>query len=373
MKMKALVTGGAGLIGSHIVDLLLEKGYEVRIFDNLEPQIHLEGRPSWIPKEAGFIQGDMRNENDLEKALKGIDIIFHQAAYGGFAPEMAKMTDVNALGTAKMLEIIRNKRLKVRKIVTASSQAVYGEGKYRCGEHGIKHPPIRSIEQLDNGEWEVKCPVCLRDMQGCPIDEETPVSVTGVYSISKYFQERLTVNFYKETGIPTVALRYSLTYGPRQSIFNPYSGICSIFSTRILNNLAPIVYEDGNQTRDFIYVKDVARANLMVAEDDTIKGEVFNVGTGKATKLVDFLSILTKAYNSDIKPVFPSEYRPIDLRHLFADITRIKKIGFKPKYSIESGIGEYIEWIHTNGSPKEYFSKAVEYLKELKIVRRISR
>lgn len=371
--MKALVTGGAGLIGSHIVDLLLKKGYEVRIFDNLEPQTHLEGKPSWIPKEAEFIKGDMRNEKDLELALKGIDIIFHEAAYGGFAPEIAKMTDVNALGSAKMFEIIRNKRLDIKKIITASSQAVYGEGKYYCQEHGIQHPPLRSIEQLSEGEWEVKCPFCLKPMEGRPVDEEMAVNVTGVYSISKYFQERLTLNFYKETGIPTVALRYSLTYGPRQSIFNPYSGICSIFSTRILNNLPPVVYEDGNQTRDFIYVKDVAQANLLVSENDNIKCEVFNIGTGKATRVIDFLAILTKAYNSDIKPVFPNEYRPIDLRHLFADVTRIRKFGFEPKYDIARGVCEYVNWIYSIGSPKEYFSKATEYLKELKIVRKIDK
>ncbi len=370
--MKALVTGGAGLIGSHIADLLLEKGYEVRIFDNLEPQTHMEGKPRWIPEEAEFIQGDMRSERDLESALKGVDLVFHQAAYGGFAPEIAKMTDVNALGTARMLEIIRNKRLNIKKIVTASSQAVYGEGKYFCKEHGAQHPPLRSIEQLSKAEWELRCPFCSKPMEGRPVDEEMAVSVTGVYSISKYFQERLTLNFYKETGIPTVALRYSLTYGSRQSVFNPYSGICSIFSTRILNNLPPVVYEDGNQTRDFIYVKDVARANLLVSENDAIKGEVFNVGTGKPTRVVDFLSILTSAYKSNIKPVFPNEYRPMDLRHLFADASRLAKYGFKPQYDIETGVKEYVNWIRSIGSPKEYFSKAMEFLRELKIVRKVN-
>ncbi len=368
--MRALVTGGAGLIGSHIVDLLLKNGYEVRIFDNLEPQTHLKGKPSWIPKEAEFIQGDMRNEKVLESSLKGVDIIFHEAAYGGFAPEIAKMTDVNALGTAKMLEIIRNKKLDIKKIVTASSQAVYGEGKYSCEEHGIQHPPLRPIDQLSRGEWEVKCCICSKPMKGLPVDEAMEVNVTGVYSISKYFQERLTLNFYKETGIPTAALRYSLTYGPRQSVFNPYSGICSIFSTRILNNLPPVVYEDGSQSRDFIYVKDVARANLLVAENEAIKGEVFNVGTGKATRVTDFLSILIRAYKSDIKPVFPNEYRPIDLRHLFANASRLNKYGFKPQYDIETGVAEYVGWIQKMGSPKEYFSKAMEYLKDLKIVRK---
>lgn len=206
-------------------------------------------------------------------------------------------------------------------------------------------------------------------MKGCPIDEETPVNVTGVYSISKYFQERLTLNFYKETGIPTVALRYSLTYGPRQSIFNPYCGICSIFSTRILNNMPPVVYEDGRQTRDFIYVKDVARANVMVAEDDKIRGEVFNVSTGRATKVSDFVNILAKAYGSSVKPVYPKEYRPMDLRHLIGDPSKINKAGFKPKYDIESGVREYVEWIRAKASPKEYFSKSIAYLKELKIIR----
>lgn len=368
--MNTLVTGGAGLIGSHLADLLLDEGYKVRIFDNLEPTVHLKGKPNWLPKEAEFFKGDMRNHEDLEKALQGVNIIFHQAAYGGFAPEISKMVDVNSLGLAKMFEIIRKNKLDIKKVITASSQAIYGEGKYECPNHGVFHPSLRPLTQLMKAQWEVKCPVCGADMRGLPVDEEMAPDVTGVYSITKYSQERLTLALGKELSIPSVGLRYSLTYGPRQSIFNAYSGICSIFSTRLLNNLPPVIYEDGKQTRDFIYVKDVAKANLLVAEDDRANYNVYNVGTGKATTILDFVNILSKNFNKQIEPIIPKEFRPIDLRHLYADNTKIKNLGFNPRYSLEDGLREYIDWINTQSSPKEYFSEAEKYLKELKVIRK---
>ena len=224
MALKALVTGGAGLIGSHIVDQLL-KGYAVRIFDNLEPCTHMEGKQPWIPKDAEFLQGDMRNIDDVGKALTGVDVILHQAAYGGFAPELMKMTDVNATGTSRIFEVIRTRGLKIKKIVTASSQAVYGEGKYFCDKCGPCYPEQRPIEQLERGDWEAKCPTCGAPTRGMPINEESPLKFTGVYALSKYFEERLTLALGREWSIPAVSLRYALTYGPRQSIFNPYTGI----------------------------------------------------------------------------------------------------------------------------------------------------
>lgn len=373
MGSKVLVTGGAGLIGSHIVDLLLEKGYDVRIFDNLEPATHVEGKPPWVPKDAEFIEGDMRSERDIEKALHGVGIIFHQAAYGGFAPELVKMTDANACGIARIFEVIRTRRLDVRKIVTASSQAVYGEGCYVCDRHGPVHPDPREIAQLERGEWEMRCPTCGAPSRGAPIREDAPLRLYGVYALSKYFEERMTLSLGRDWNIPAVALRYSLTYGPRQSIFNPYTGICSIFSTRLLNDLPPVIYEDGKQTRDFVYVEDVARANVLVMESDAANGEVFNVCTARATTVVDFATMLRDAYEKRVNPIVPGEFRPMDCRHLFADNAKLVALGWRPEVSVAEGVRRYARWILCKPHPREYFARAQTELKRLRIVRQANR
>jgi dTDP-L-rhamnose 4-epimerase len=371
MALKALVTGGAGLIGSHIVDQLLQKGYAVRIFDNLEPCTHMEGKPPWIPKDAEFLQGDMRNIDDVGKALTGVDVILHQAAYGGFAPELMKMTDVNATGTSRIFEVIRTRGLKIKKIVTASSQAVYGEGKYFCDKCGPCYPEQRPIEQLERGDWEAKCPTCGAPTRGMPINEESPLKFTGVYALSKYFEERLTLALGREWSIPAVSLRYALTYGPRQSIFNPYTGICSIFSTRLINGLPPVIYEDGRQTRDFVFVEDVARANVLVMEDDRANGQVFNVGTGKGTTVMEFACLLRDAYDAKVDPVTPGEFRPMDFRHLIADNSKITALGWKPTVPVAEGVRRYADWIMSRPRPAEYFTKAEQILKQMRIVREV--
>ncbi len=269
--MRALVTGGAGFIGSHIVDLLLSRGYDVRVFDNLELPTHALGVPAYLSPEAEFIQGDMRDPDALAAALHGVDVILHQAATGGFTAHFANYIACNSLGTALMLEVIRDGNLPVKKIVVASSIAVYGEGKYRCAEHGVTFPTPRPIEQLERCEWEVRCPECDEELSPLLTDEHTPVEPATAYAISKYDEERLALVFGRQTGIPTVALRYFVTFGARQSVHNPYTGVCSIFSTRLLNGLPIIIYEDGHQTRDFIYVTDVARANLFVLEEPSYR------------------------------------------------------------------------------------------------------
>ncbi len=373
MALKALVTGGAGLIGSHIVDQLLAKGYEVRIFDNLEPCTHMEGKPVWIPKDAEFIQGDMRNIDAVAKAVTGVDVIFHQAAYGGFAPELEKMTDVNATGTSRIFEVIRTQGLSIKKVVTASSQAVYGEGKYQCNKCGPCYPDPRPIAQLERGEWEAKCPTCGAPTKGMPINEESPLKFTGVYSLSKYFEERLTLALGREWGIPAVSLRYALTYGPRQSIFNPYTGICSIFSTRLLNNLPPIIYEDGQQMRDFVFVEDIARANAHVMESDAANNQVFNVGTGTGTPVMKFACLLRDAYGAKVDPSAPGEFRPMDFRHLIADNSKITALGWKPQVPVEQGVKRYAYWIMSRTRPAEYFTKAEQTLKQLRIVRGVTK
>jgi dTDP-L-rhamnose 4-epimerase len=364
--MKALVTGGAGLIGSHIVDLLIEKGHQVRILDNLAKPTHLHGKPDWISEKAEFMLGDVRDREDLDRALQGIDWVFHQAADGGFTSAISHYFTNNSLPTAVLYELIRDKH-PVKKVVVASSQAVFGEGKYLCPEHGACYPQPRSIEQMQARDWELRCPQCGRAMKGIPIDE-SHVSPLLPYAMSKYMNEILALNLGKVYGIPSVALRYSLTYGPRQSLFNPYTGVCSIFSTRILTGKPPVIYEDGLQTRDFVFVEDVARANLIVAESDEANYQAFNVGTGVATTVLDFVATLGRVYQRQVKPELRQEFRPGDFRHLTTDAGRLCALGWTPQVRLEEGLRRYAAWIQTYTTVEEYFTEAERLLKSTRVV-----
>ncbi len=364
--MKALVTGGAGMIGSHIVDLLIEKGHQVRVLDSLALPTHIKGKPDWIHPQAEFMLGDVRDRDCLDQALAGVDWVFHQAADGGFTSAISHYFTNNAMPTAVMYELIRDKH-HVSKVVVASSQAVYHEGKYACPVHGAQYPDVRGIAQLEQRDWEIHCPECGQSMAGVPNDESHPEPWMP-YGMSKYWSEMLALNLGKLYNIPTVALRYSLTYGPRQSLSNPYTGICSIFSTLILAGKAPVVYEDGLQTRDFTFVEDVARANLLVAERDEANGQAFNVGTGTATTVLDFIAILAKVYGREVQPVLRGEFRPGDCRHLSTDASRLRALGWKPEVDLRSGLERYAAWISRTGTVEEYFSSAEAMLKKTNVV-----
>ena len=367
--MKILVTGGAGFIGSHTVDLLLKKGHSVRILDSLEPPVHPEReKPDYIPDDAEFIQGDVRNERDMEIALKGVDCVFHLAAHQGYLPDFSRFAMVNDGGTALLYQTIVNQRLPVKKVILGSSQAVYGEGKYECAEHGIQYPPLRSPEHLEKGEWEVKCPVCHQDMKPLPNDE-LKVNPHNQYAVSKYCQELYALTLGKRFEIPTVALRYSITQGPRQSFFNAYSGILRIFTTRILSNLPPIIYEDGKQLRDYVYVGDVAQANVRVMEDETINFEVFNVGGEKATTLLEYAGMLANIYKDVLKPEIPGEYRFGDCRHIVSDISKLKKLGWQPKTQLEHIIQKYVEWAGKQPGIADFYDAASKSMKEQGVIR----
>lgn len=364
--MKALITGGAGMIGSHIADLLLNQGHQVRVLDNLAKPTHLNGRPAWISPDIEFIEGDVRNREELDKALQGVDWVFHQAADGGFTSAIGHYFTNNSLPTATMYELIRDRR-PVSKVVVASSQAVYGEGKYSCPQHGPQYPPPRSIDQLRSGDWELRCPKCSQPMAGIPIDE-SHVDPLLPYALSKYWNEMMALKLGKLYEIPTTALRYSLTFGPRQSLYNPYTGICSIFSTRILTGKPPVVYEDGLQTRDFIFVEDVARANLLVAEKQEADYQVYNVGTGAPTTVLDFIAALGRIYGRDVHPELRREFRAGDFRHLTSDSSRLRALGWEPRASLEEGLCRYAAWIESYGSVEEYFSTAERRLKKTQVV-----
>jgi dTDP-L-rhamnose 4-epimerase len=365
----ALVTGGAGLIGSHIVDGALAAGWDVRILDNLQRQTHRQGKPTWVPRKAEFIQGDVRNRRTWERVLDGIDVVFHQAAYGGYMPEIAKFIHVNSYGTALLLETIRERNLPVQKIVLASSQAVYNEGAYCCPVHGHFYGVTRPMAQLSSGDFAMRCPLCSSESEPAPTDEQAPIGGENVYAISKADQERLLISWGRATGIPVVALRYSCTYGPRQSLFNPYTGVIAIFCTRLMNDLPPVVYEDGRQSRDLVFVEDVARASMLVATETRADGRVFNVGTGHAVEIGDLARILAERLGKQIEPRLPGEFRPGEMRTLISDISRIEELGYRPRVDLSTGIDRYLDWIAMQGTVKEYFTEAERILRRKRVVK----
>lgn len=371
MAIRALVTGGAGLIGSHLADLLLEQGYEVTVLDSLDRDTHRNGAPNWISPHIRLVQGDVREPAAVRAALEGVEVVFHQAAYGGFSPYLRKTVETNVMGTVTLLDELRGRGQELAAFVVASSQAVYGEGTYRCPEHGIIYPDHRPLAQLERGDWEMRCPDCGLVAEAAPTQESKPPVATLGYSASKYFQERIVLGYGRDTATHSVALRYSLTYGPRQSLFNPYTGITSIFSTLILNGIPPVIYEDGRQTRDFIYVEDVARANLFVAGAPEAGGQVFNVGTGKATTVEQYARMLVGGYGRDVELHLPGQFRPADCRHLVADTTRLARLGFQASTLVEQGIERYVSWIAEQGDVREYFSEVHAQLIGAGIVREI--
>ncbi len=380
-QKRALVTGGAGLIGSHIVDLLLREGWTVRILDNLEPQTHKNGKPRWVNPKAEFVQGLVQDSDTVLAALRDIDVVFHEAAYGGYMPEISKYVLVNSFGTAQMLELIRDHNLPIRKFIVASSQAVYSEGAALCPTHGPVAPLIRTVAQMRAGDFAVHCPVpigdkaCGEPTASIPTPESTPGGGETVYALTKVDQERLVLLWGKQTGIPTVALRYSCTYGPRQSLFNPYTGVIAIFSTRLLTGQPPVMYEDGNQTRDLCFVEDIARANLLVAETDRLDGMPVNVGSGRATSVRDLARIIAAKLGVSLEPLARGEFRPGEIRSLISDISRIRTVGYEPSVSIEEGISRYLDWIEvqaqTQGPVQDYFGAAEAGLRAKGIVQSV--
>jgi dTDP-L-rhamnose 4-epimerase len=353
--VRTLVTGGAGLIGSHLVDLLVAEGFQVRILDNLEAQTHGRGRPPWLNPKAELVEGDVRHSEALEHALKGVELVFHQAAYGGYMPEMAKYFEVNSVGTARLLEIISDKRLPVRKVVVASSQAVYAEGAVRCPEHGLVFPRPRPLEQLRRADFQVHCPLCGRSTEPAPTPERAPIGGDTVYAITKADQERLVLAWSRQTGIPAVALRYSCTYGPRQSVFNPYTGVISIFCTRLLSGRQPVLYEDGEQTRDLCFVEDVARANLLAAVSDRLDGQAVNVGSGQATSVRRLAGLLAELLGVEVAPVVRGEFRPGEMRALTSDISLAASIGYRPSVDLAAGVQRYLDWLQQAGAIEDLF------------------
>jgi len=351
--MKVLVTGGAGFIGSHTVDLLVEKGFDVVILDNLEPQVHVNKKPDYLNPKAKFILGDITNLDTWKNVLKDVDAVMHLAAMVGVGQSMyqpVRYLNVNTLGTAKLYEaLITMPELKkrIQKIIVASSMSIYGEGAYKCKNCGIVSPSLRTKQQLEKKDWEIHCPKCDEYVKPIPANENKPPLNLSTYALSKYDQEKISLNYGFALNIPTVALRYFNVFGPRQSLSNPYTGVCTIFSSRIKNNNPPIVYEDGKQTRDFIYVGDVARANFLCLEK--FNGiDSFNVGSGNSTTVLKIAETLIELHDSTVQSKITEEFRVGDVRHAFGDVSKINKnLHFSTKTSLKEGFEKLIEWSET--------------------------
>lgn len=367
--MKILVTGGAGFIGSHLVDKLLEE-HEVTIYDNFEPQVH-KTKPDYLNTDAELIRADIRDKESLKSAVMDSDVIFHQAAMVGIGQSMyqiEKYMDVNTFATAKLLDILVNEEHDIKKLIVASSMSIYGEGAYECDNCGVVYSPLRPKDQINNRQWEMLCS-CGRIVKPIPTDENKPLQPTSIYSISKRDQEEMCLTIGRAHGIPTVALRYFNTYGPRQSLSNPYTGVCAIFSSRIKNNNKPIVFEDGLQTRDFVSVHDIVAANILVMGKSSANYEVFNVGTGLPVSILKIAYILNDLYGKNIKPDVLNKYRSGDTRHCYADITKIRRLGFNPAISLENGMRELVSWGKLQEA-EDRSNIALEKLKEMGLVER---
>jgi dTDP-L-rhamnose 4-epimerase len=380
--MRVLVTGGAGFIGSHTVDLLLRRGYEVRILDALRPPVHANGgKPAYLPAEAEFQHGDVRDRGALLAALRGMDAVIHLAAYQDYLTDFSTFFHINTVGTALLYELIVEHRLPIQKIVVASSQATYGEAKYRCANSGcpqtltstephgaVRYPDLRPEEQLRRRQWEPVCQSCGLVLE--PIwTDEARVNPHNQYAMSKYTQEMVAHNLGRRYNIPSVCMRYSIVQGARQSFTNAYSGVLRIFATRMLHGKAPVAYEDGQQLRDYVYVGDVAAANVLALEDARADFRSFNVGGGHATTVLDFAVMVAKSVGRDIRPETPGQYRFGDTRHVFSDTTTLRSLGWRTSKSPQEVIDEYVAWAANHPDLRDAYSDAERVMLRMGTVR----
>jgi dTDP-L-rhamnose 4-epimerase len=355
---KVLVTGGAGFVGSHLVDALLARGDRVRVFDNLDPQVHGRDRkkPAWLARDAELVPGDMRDAEAVARAVGDADVVYHLAAAVGVGQSMYRITDytaTNTLGTAHLLQALIDQRLQPERLVVASSMSIYGEGRYVRPDGAPPLAARRSVEQLYEHEWE------LRDADGVvlaprPTDEDKVLDPTSIYALNKADQERMVLQVGAAYGIPSVALRFFNIFGPRQALSNPYTGVAAIFSARLLNGNAPLIFEDGEQSRDFVSVHDVVRALLLAAEREEAVGGAFNVGSGRPVTVDEVARTLARVLEVEIEPEVTGRYRVGDIRHCFADIGRAREaLGYEPEVTLEEGMRELVAWLREQDRPED--------------------
>ncbi len=356
MKQNILITGGAGFIGSHLADELLEHGHRVRVLDNFSPQVHGDGvdgdnPPAYLDGRVEVLEGDVRDAQAVERALEEVDVVFHLAAAVGVGQSMYELehyTSVNNVGTAVLLEelIERSKANRpVERLIVASSMSLYGEGLYRTPDDRVVQDAKRSAAQLERGQWELE--VDDQVLEPVPTPESKQAELASVYALSKFDQERLCLMIGEAYDIDTAALRFFNVYGPRQALSNPYTGVLAIFGSRYLNDKPPLIFEDGLQRRDFVHVSDVARSCMLAMQRDEAVGEVFNVGSGESFTVRDIARQMGRAMGKEqIEPVITGEYRVGDIRHCFADISRARqKLGYEPAVSFEQGLDELAAWM----------------------------
>jgi dTDP-L-rhamnose 4-epimerase len=353
MKKSVLITGGAGFIGSHTADALAKKGYAVRILDNLQKEVHRGNWPRYAQRKGyDLIRGDVREKGDWKRALKGIDYVYHLAAYQDQRLDFSTFFTTNTVGTALLYEVAVEQALRLKRVVIASSQFVYGDGRYQCRHsYGFFHPELRTLAALETGNFDVVCPHG-KPAQFVPFKEDQPLTPTNSYGLSKEGIERLSLRLGKTYGIPTTLLRYSIVQGPRQSPLNLYSGALRIFVTQALADRPITVFEDGMQKRDFVNVADVVAANLTVLRHPNAEFEIFNVGGGKAYSVMRFARAVKRISGSRARIVVGG-FRRTDTRHAVSDIAKLKRLGWKPTYGIEKSIEDYVRWYRGNfGTPR---------------------
>lgn len=372
MTQHVLITGGAGFIGSRLANFLIAGGHNVKVLDNLSPQIHglePESSPLFLSlhDDVEFIRGSVTCRADLIKALQGVDTVVHLAAETGTGQSMyaiAHYSDVNIGGTALLLDLIANEPFPIKKIVVASSRAVYGEGKYRCDQHGFVFPSARSAADMEQGDFSVHCPVCGVPAELVATDEETPVRPSSVYGVTKLTQEQMVLTVAKALGISAIAFRYQNVYGPGQSLSNPYTGILSIFSTRIRNKSGINIFEDGKESRDFVFIDDVVAVTAKAVEYEQQIVDVFNVGSGVATDVLTIADTLQRLLGEAVPINVSGQFRVGDIRHNFADLTKVGEVmWFKPSVYIEDGLNRFVGWVKSEQVQVDRYEQSLAELK----------
>ena len=365
MSRRVLVTGGAGFVGSHLADALLARGDTVRIYDNLSPQVHAGGRPGYLSLEVEFVRGDMQDVEKLRSAIRNVDVIFHLAAAVGVGQsmyEIARYVEANTQGTANLLQVLLETRCQLEKLVVASSMSIYGEGKYVCAQCGDVAPSPRQSAQLARKRWELACPACGDTLTPAPTGESKPLQCTSIYALSKRDQEDMCLLFGRTYGVPVVALRYFNIYGERQALSNPYTGVAAIFASRLMNQRAPLIFEDGRQMRDFVSVHDVVRANLLAMDRHQADGRALNIGSGNPISICQVASELGRALRMEIPAEITGRYRSGDIRHCYADISSARELlGYEPRVRFGDGIAGLVEWLRFEQA-EDRAAQAVEEL-----------
>ena len=374
--MKILITGGAGFIGSHTADALIEQGHDVRLLDNLQATVHPKGKPAYINPKAEFIQGDVCHADTLKNALKDVEAVYHLAAYQDYLTDFSTFFAINAVSTALLYEIlVAEPRLhRIQKVVVAASQAVMGEGRYRCDTcagkgKGDQYPEIRIEAQLSRGAWEHRCPHCGQVLQWQPSDEQV-INPCNPYALSKHSQEKIAIQLGRRYDIPSTAMRYSIVQGPRQSFYNAYSGAMRIFALSLFFDKAPTIYEDGRQIRDYVNIRDVVTANLLVLTQEEADFKVFNVGGGKAWTVSQFYETMQTAVGKQIDAKLGGVYRYGDTRHIFSDTTRLENLGWSPRYSVPDSIRDYWDYLISHQDKTDILAYAEKHMRQLNVIRK---